>query len=86
MADTVTSMGLPAREGRELRRDQHGRHVARTELLARDVDAQPLEDVAHDLLGEGGVSQAVPRAVEPDHEAIAHEVVGAYAVELHEIL
>ena len=73
-------------EGRQLGGDQDRRDVARPELLAGDVDAQPLEDVGHDLFGERRVAQPVTGAVEADHEAVADQLVRANAVELDEIL
>jgi hypothetical protein len=75
-----------AGEGRQAGGDQHGRHVLRAELLAGDVDAQPLEDVRHDLLGEGGVAQPVAGAVQAHDQAVAHQVVAAHAVEFHQVL
>ncbi len=74
------------RKGRELCRHEDRRHVLRSELLARDIGPQPFQEVGHDLFGERRIPQPVAGAVQPDDQAVTHQIVAPHAVELDQVL
>ena len=73
-------------EGRQVRGHHHGGDVAGAQRLAADVDAEPLQHRLQRLLGEGDVVQRVAGAVEADDQAVADELVLAYAFDAREVL
>ena len=75
-----------AGKGRQDRGDQNGGDVARSELLTRHVDPQPLQQVYHGLFGEGRIAQSVACPVQADDQTIADKIVAADAIELDQIL
>ena len=79
---------LPAlpREGWQNGGHDHGGHIFRAKLLARDIDAKPFEDIDHDLFGEGRIAQTIARAVQADDKAVSDQIIAAHPVELHQIL
>ena len=73
-------------ERRQVGGDHDGGDVAGAHGGAADVDAEPLQHRGERLLGEGDVIEGVAGAVEPDHQAIADELVLAHAFDVGEVL
>jgi hypothetical protein len=80
MAEAVTSMRVPCVA------NGYGRHVAGANLLAADIDAEPLEHALQGLLGERRVVERIAGTVEADHEAIANQLVLANTLDIREVL
>lgn len=68
------------------RRHHHGRHVARVQVLIADIDAEALQHGDQALFGEGGVVQGISRAVQPDNNTVADELVLPDSFEIDDIL
>ncbi len=77
-----------AREGRQLRGDDHRRQVLGLQLgfLVAGVDAEPLQHADQRLAGEHGGIELVAGAVQPDHQAVADELVLADALDIGDVL
>jgi hypothetical protein len=73
-------------EGGQVRRHHHGRDVAGVDSQPADVDAEALEHRLQRLFGERDVVEEVAGLVEPDHEAVADELVLAHALDVGEVL
>ena len=79
-------LGARAGEGRQGRRHDHGGDVLGLDVLAFDVDAQPLEQIDQQILGEGDAAQRIPGPVQADDEAVADQVVAAHALDVDDVL
>ncbi len=78
--------GALGAEGRQVGGHHHGGDVAGAQVLAADIDAEPLEHRLQRLLGEGDVVERVAGAVEADHEAVADQLVLPHALDIGEVL
>ncbi len=73
------------REGRQIGGDHDRGDVAGAQLLAADVDAEPLQHALQRLLGERRIVERVAGAVEADDEAVTDELVLADAFDAGEV-
>ena len=72
-------------EGRQVGGDHHRGDVAGADLLAADVDAEPLQHALQGLLGERRIVEGIAGAVEADDQAITDELVLANALDIGEV-
>ena len=77
--------GALGAEGRQVGGHHHGGDVAGAQVLAADIDAEPLEHRLQRLLGEGDVVERVAGAVEPDHEAVTDKLVLPHTLDIGEV-
>ena len=77
-----------AGEGRQVGGDHHRGDVLGVQLgdLVARVDAQPLQHADQRFAGEHGVVELVAGAVQPDHQAVADQLVVAHALDVGDVL
>jgi hypothetical protein len=85
MVETVTSIRLPARANAGNVDDDPG-DVLGLKLFALHVDAESLQQIDQRFLGIGRIAQTVAGTVQTDDQAVAHQIVAAYALDLDQVL
>ncbi len=85
-ADRNVDAGALGREGGQVGRHHHGGDVLGLHRGAAGIDAKALEHGLQALLRERRVLEAVARAVEADHQAVADQHVVADALDLDQVL
>jgi len=85
--DTVMSIGWPGLANGGSSAWMASGHVLQLRVdVGRHVHAQLAQQVLQALHGEGCLAGAVAAAVQADHQAIAHQRIGAHAAHLGQVL
>ena len=73
-------------KGRQVRCHKDRSNVLWPILLARNIDAKPLQQIGHDFFGKRRISQSIATAIQADNQAIADQIIRTHPVKFDQIL